>query len=456
MNLMNKRVLVIGAGLSGQAAVRKLQKLGAEVFLTDSKSLEQLEGVERLNLDDQHLLAGFVPEYRDISPDLLVLSPGVSPKLSLVQDALSQKADVWSEVELAMFDCPALCVGVTGTNGKTTTTSLIGELAKRTGRPSIVAGNIGVALSGQVEGMDETGIVVAELSSFQLEFIHKLRVHIATLLNLTPDHLDRHGSIENYLAAKARIFENQRETDLAILNWDDPYVRELGAALTGQVLYFSPTSFLENGISLHQDNIVYAQNGRIIPIISRRKLQLRGAHNLENVMAAAAAAKALGLSWTEIAEGLAEFPGVEHREEIVGTFDDILFVNDSKGTNTDAATKALLAFEEPLVLIAGGKNKGLDFHDFMKIVKERVKSLVLLGMAADEMEQAARDEGVERIIPASSFADGVEKAIAEARPGDVVLLSPACTSWDMFKSYEERGELFKELVRRHYREPIEQ
>jgi UDP-N-acetylmuramoylalanine--D-glutamate ligase len=175
---------------------------------------------------------------------------------------------------------------------------------------------------------------------------------------------------------------------------------------------------------------------------------------LENVMAAAAAAKAFGLSWTEIAEGLAQFKGVEHRQEIVGTFEGILFVNDSKGTNTDAATKALLAFEEPLVLLAGGKNKGLDFHNFMKVVRVKVKSLVLLGSAADEMELAARDEGVQTIIKASTFEDGVDKAIGEAVPGDVVLLSPACTSWDMFKSYEERGELFKELVRRHYSKPI--
>jgi UDP-N-acetylmuramoylalanine--D-glutamate ligase len=436
--------------------VRKLQTLKADVFLTDRQPMEKLEGIEQLNLDEKHLLVGFVPEYEEVSPELIVLSPGVSPQLPLIQKALNKHVEVWSEVELAMADCPALCIGVTGTNGKTTTTTLIGELAKRTGRPTVVAGNIGVALSGQVQNIGDNGIVVAELSSFQLEFIHKLRVNIAMLLNLTPDHLDRHGSLETYLEVKARIFENQRDTDLAILNWDDPNVRALGSKLKGQVVYFSPTSFLENGISLLQDEIVYAENGKVIPIISRKDLQLRGAHNLENVMAAAASAKALGLSWTEVAEGLAEFRGVEHREEIVGTFEGILFVNDSKGTNTDAATKALLAFDEPLVLIAGGKNKGLDFHEFMKVVKEKVKSLVLLGMAADEMERAARDEGVQRIIRAESFADGVEKSIAEAMPGDVVLLSPACTSWDMFKSYEERGELFKELVRRHYREPIEQ
>ncbi len=456
MDWINKRVLVIGAGLSGQAAVQKLQRLGAEVFLTDSKSIEQLAGVEELGLDQVHLLLGNITELKGINPELVVLSPGVSPRLSLVQDAISQNVTVWSEVELAMHDCPALCVGVTGTNGKTTTTSLIGELAKRTGLPSIVAGNIGVALSGQVKGLGENSIVVAELSSFQLEFIDKFRVHVAILLNLTPDHLDRHGTMEAYLAAKAQIFKNQTSTDLAILNWDDPLVRDLGSELKSRVLYFSPTTFLQDGISLWHDQIVYAEKEKrtMIPIIARKELQLRGAHNLENVMAAAAAARAFGLSWTEIAEGLRQFKGVEHREEIVGTFEGILFVNDSKGTNTDAATKALLAFDEPLVLIAGGKNKGLDFHDFMKVVRDKVKSLILLGLAADEMEQAARDEGVHTIIRASTFEDGVEKAIAEAISGDVVLLSPACTSWDMFKSYEERGELFKELVRRHYSKPI--
>jgi UDP-N-acetylmuramoylalanine--D-glutamate ligase len=451
---MNKRVLVIGAGLSGQAAVQKLQRLGAEVFLTDRQLIDQLAGLEELGLDPAHLLLGSVPELEEIKPVLVVLSPGVSPKLSLVQEAISQNVSVWSEVELAMYDCPALCVGVTGTNGKTTTTSLIGELAKQTGRPTVVAGNIGVALSRQVKGLGENSIVVAELSSFQLEFVDKLRVHVAILLNLTPDHLDRHGTLEAYLASKAQIFKNQTATDLAILNWDDPLVHGLGPKLKSRVMYFSPTSFLPEGISLWHDQIVYAEKRATIPIIFRKDLHLRGAHNLENVMAAAAAARALGLSWTEIAEGLTQFKGVEHREEIVGTFEGVLFVNDSKGTNTDAATKALLAFEEPLVLIAGGKNKGLDFHDFMKVVRVKVKSLVLVGLAADEMEQAARDEGVETIIRATTFADGVEKAIAEAIPGDVVLLSPACTSWDMFKSYEERGELFKELVRRHYRKPI--
>jgi UDP-N-acetylmuramoylalanine--D-glutamate ligase len=286
VNWMNKPVLVIGAGLSGQAAVRKLLSLGAEVFLTDKQSSESLAGVEELGLDHDHLLLGFIPDYVGIKPELIILSPGVSPKLSLVQEGISLNVPVWSEVELAMYDCPALCVGVTGTNGKTTTTTLIGELAKLTDRSTVVAGNIGVALSGEVDKMDESSIVVAELSSFQLEFVHKLRVHIGILLNLTPDHLDRHGTLEEYLKVKARIFANQTAADLAILNWDDPLVRDLGPKLKSRVMYFSPTSFLQDGISLWQDRIVYAEKEKrmMIQIVSRKELQLRGAHNLENVM----------------------------------------------------------------------------------------------------------------------------------------------------------------------------
>lgn len=454
MELQGKRTLVFGAGRSGQAAVRKLQHLGAEVFLTDQKNLLELSGIEELGLDPEHLLLGRMPEWQEVQPDLLILSPGVSPRNSIVAESLAAGIPVWSEVELAMLDSSATCVGITGTNGKTTTTTLIGELAQRTGQPSIVAGNIGVAMSGRVENLGKDGIIVAELSSFQLEFIDEFRVKIGILLNITPDHLDRHGSLENYINAKMRIFENQTAEDLAILNWDDPLVRGLGSRIKSRIMYFSPTALLENGFGLKGEEIVYSEQGVVTPILSRKELQIRGSHNLENVMAAAAAAKELGLSWAKIAQGLREFKGVKHRQENVGTYNGILFINDSKGTNTDAAEKAILAFEEPLVLIAGGRNKGLDFHDFMKLVSKRVKSLILLGEAAEEMEAAAREEGVPRIVRASSFADGVEKAIAEAVTGDVVLLSPACTSWDMFKSYEERGELFKQLVRRHYKEPI--
>jgi UDP-N-acetylmuramoylalanine--D-glutamate ligase len=454
MNLKDKRVLVVGAGRSGLAAVKKLINLGARVLLTDRQDLEKLNGINELGLSEGQLVLGRIPEWNEVQADLIILSPGVSPTLPFIVEGLSNGATLWSEVEFALRDHLATKIGITGTNGKTTTTTLIGELASRTGRQTVVAGNIGVALSSQVDALVPDGILVAELSSFQLEFIDTLRLNIGILLNLTPDHLDRHGTVENYLAAKARIFENQTKEDLAILNWDDQAVRVLGPSLKARVIYFSPTTFLENGLSLQGDEIVFAENGVKTSVISRKELQIRGNHNLENVMASIATVRELGLSWEEIAEGLREFKGVEHRQEVVGTFDGILFINDSKGTNPDAAEKALYAFEEPIVLIAGGKNKGLDFHEFMKVVKTQVKSLVLVGMAAEEMEQAARDVGVERWLRAKTFEEAVELSIAEAVSGDVVLLSPACTSWDMFKSYEERGEFFKELVRRHYKKPI--
>ncbi|MEA4900052.1 UDP-N-acetylmuramoyl-L-alanine--D-glutamate ligase [Desulfitobacterium sp.] len=455
MNFKGKKVLVVGAGRSGLAAVKKLLGFGSDVILTDKQNPENLEGVNELGLAESQLILGRVPEWKEIQAELIVLSPGVSPKLPFIQEGAAQGIPVWSEVELALRGNRAKKVGITGTNGKTTTTTLIGELVQRTGRPTVVAGNIGVALSGRVDELSEEGIIVAELSSFQLELIDQLRLNIAILLNITPDHLDRHGTVEKYLAAKARIFENQTAEDLAILNWDDSAVRALAPGLKARILFISPTNYLEDGICLKGEDIVYTEKGSITRILNRKELQIRGSHNLENVMASIGAAHEMGLSFSEIAEGLRQFKGVEHRQEIVGTFDGILFVNDSKGTNPDASEKALYAFnEQPIVLIAGGKNKGLDFHDFMKIVKDQVKSVVILGMAADEMEQAAKDVGVARIVRAGSFEEGVELAISEAAAGDVVLLSPACTSWDMFKSYEERGEFFKELVRRHYREPI--
>ncbi|SHN81333.1 UDP-N-acetylmuramoyl-L-alanine--D-glutamate ligase [Desulfitobacterium chlororespirans] len=454
MNLKKKKVLVVGAGRSGLAAVKRLKALGARVILTDQKEPDQLSGILELGLPDGQLVLGHIPQWHEVEAEVIVLSPGVSPKLPFIQEGIAQGALIWSEVELALRDHPAFKIGVTGTNGKTTTTTLIGELAKRTGKSTLVAGNIGVALSDQVENLDEEGIIVAELSSFQLELVDSLCMNVGILLNVTPDHLDRHGTLENYLAAKARIFEKQRPSDCAILNWDDARVRELAPHLKARVVFFSPTSLLAEGYGVQGDEIVLARDGKITPIIKRRELQLRGNHNLENMMAAIAAVRELGLSWEEIAQGLREFKGVEHRQEVVGTYEGILFINDSKGTNPDAAEKALYAFEEPIVLIAGGKNKGLDFHDFMKTVKEQVKSLVLVGSAAAEMEQAAKDAGIRHYLRAETFAEAVELAIAEAEPGDVVLLSPACTSWDMFKSYEERGEFFKELVRRHYREPI--
>jgi UDP-N-acetylmuramoylalanine--D-glutamate ligase len=453
MNLQGQRVLVVGGGLSGLAAAGKLQRAGAEVFLTDKQPRDKLPGLEQLALDERHLLLEQEPALDLVKPDLLVLSPGVSPQLTFIREALGRGIPVWSEVELALRDLPVLKIGVTGSNGKTTTTTLIGELAKATGRPTIVAGNIGVALSGLVDNLKEEGIVVAELSSFQLELIERMRVNLAIVLNLTPDHLDRHGTMEAYVEAKARILENQTAEDLAILNWDDPLVRDFSRLTKARIKYFSVREQLADGICLSGQDIVSMTASQPRKIIGSRELLLRGSHNLENVMAAVAAALEMGLETDKLAEVLREFRPVKHRQEIVGKYKGILFINDSKGTNPDSSIKALQSYEEPIVLIAGGRNKGLDMTDFLKEAKKRAKSLVLVGEAAQELERIARSLSIKRILRADSFADSVAKAISEAEPGDVVLLSPACTSWDMFKSYEIRGELFKELVRNHYSEP---
>lgn len=453
MNLSAKRVLVVGGGISGIAAAAKLKKMNTEVFLTDTQPKDKLPGLKELGLDDDHLVLEQSPDLEAVKPDLLVLSPGVSPKLPFIQEALEKGIPVWSEVELALRDAQACIIGITGSNGKTTTTSLMGELAKATCRKTIVAGNIGIALSGLADDLGRDGIVVAELSSFQLELIERVRVNIALILNLTPDHLDRHGSMENYVAAKARILENQTKEDLAVLNWDDPLVRNLAGQTKARIVYFSVRESLANGIFLDGEDLVIKKDSRLTRIIGKSELLLRGSHNLENVMAAAAGAMELGLGVDAAADVLRRFQPVKHRQEIVGNFNGILYINDSKGTNPDSSIKALQSYEEPIVLIAGGKNKGLDMTEFLLVAKERVKSLVLVGQAADELEEIARKIGIERILRSESFEDSVQKAIGEAVPGDVVLLSPACTSWDMFKSYEIRGELFKELVRKHYSEP---
>lgn len=456
MEYKGQRVLVVGAGKSGLAAAEKLLKNEAQVFITDRLGRDELPGLQKLELlglkAEQQILKR-EPDIDSLKPDFLVLSPGVPPTLPFIQEAVARGIPLRSEIEIALKDSPATLVGITGSNGKTTTARLCGELAKKTGRETVVAGNIGLALSGQVEHLNEKGIIVAEFSSFQLEYIEDLRVNIAVVLNFTPDHLDRHGSMENYIAAKARILENQTADDLAILNWDDPKVRALAPLTKAEIMFFSLQEILANGIYRDKESIVAGIKGKAEEIIALKELQLKGNHNVENVAAASAVAINLGLDKHQIASVLKSFQPVEHRQEVVGRFNNILYINDSKGTNPSSAIKALQSYQEPIVLIAGGQNKGLDMTEFLEVVKQKVKSLVLMGEARAEMELQAREIGIERIISAESFEDSVQKAINEAQAGDIVLLSPACTSWDRFKSYEQRGELFKELVRKHYSEP---
>ena len=440
MTLRGKKVLVVGAGKSGVAAARFLREKGAAVTLADVKPTAELEGT----VAGVRVFFGGYPEAAEF--DLLVVSPGVPLTVAPVVQARRAGIEVIGELELAYRFARAPIVAITGTNGKTTTTALTGEIFRRAGYRTLVAGNIGVPLVAGVEDYGPEDIIVAEVSSFQLETIRFFRPRVAVILNVTPDHLDRHGSVEAYAATKARIFSNQEPSDVTVLNFDDPLVAAMAERSPARVLFFSRRHNLKTGAFV-QDGWVVVKNGSgAVPVCGVGEIALPGAHNLENAVAATIAAYSLGVPAAVIARVLREFRGVPHRLEFVAEIGGVRYVNDSKGTNPDAAIKALEAYREPIVLIAGGRGKGSDFKAFAQKIKEKVRVLVVVGESAADIATAARAVGVTEIRWARDFREAVHLARDAARPGDVVLLSPACASWDMFKNYEERGDFFKKLV----------
>lgn len=447
MDLTNKRILVVGAGLSGQAVCKFLIAKQARVTLTDTRSRELIgQAAEELaELGVTLILQEYPPVARD-QYDLLVMSPGVPLTIPPVVQAKEANIKVMGELELAYAFAKAPIVAITGTNGKTTTTSLIGQLLQEAGFKTLVAGNIGLPMISEIENFTAEDLVVAEVSSFQLETTGQFAPRVAVILNITPDHLDRHGSMEEYIKAKARIFKQQDATDYMVLNYDDPIVRELAKDCPAQVIFFSRRHILEKGSFIQNGQIVMAWDQGIEKITEITSLRIPGAHNLENSLAATAAAAALGVSAANIADTLRNFSGVAHRLEYVTTIDGVKYVNDSKGTNPDAAIKALEAYEVPIILIAGGKNKGVSFVDLAQKIKEKVRVLITLGVHGYQIEEAAREQGFHEIYAVANYAQAVELARKQAKQGEVVLLSPACTSWDMFRNFEERGNLFKELV----------
>jgi UDP-N-acetylmuramoylalanine--D-glutamate ligase len=337
-------------------------------------------------------------------------------------------------------------IGITGTNGKTTTTTLVAEILKRAGKRVHLGGNIGTPLVSLAAGSNPRDVVVTELSSFQLENTREFRPHISAFLNMAPDHLDHHGTFEAYLEAKANIFRNQQPEDFAVLNYDDPVVQALKSKIKAQIILFSRRQPLALGVSIRDGNIVITGKQADEAVIAVKDLALPGQHNLENSLAAVAITHAAGVSPTVMAEVLATFPGVEHRMEPVAEIAGVKFVNDSKGTNPDAAIRALESYEEPIVLIAGGKDKGSDFQEFARAIRARVTRLVLLGQTREKIGKACSAVGFKDYTYVDSLEDAVQEAFKLARAGDLVLLSPACASWDMFTSFEERGCLFKALV----------
>lgn len=445
-----RNILVIGAGRSGLASAEFLARRGARVILADQQEPARSETLDALKALGVECLWGGQPDVACLGVEEIVVSPGVPLSIPPLVYARAQGIPVTGELELAYRNCAAPFVAITGTNGKTTTTTLCGELLKKRwqprGRRVLVGGNIGVPLIREVPYLTAEDVVVAEVSSFQLETTEQFRPHLALMLNLTPDHLDRHGDMEGYLAAKAKIFANQTAADALVLNYDDPRLRALEGRSGSRVIFFSQREKLTEGVYLDGERVMLALDGAETAICRAGEIAIRGRHNLENAMGAIALAFLSGVAPEDIRQVLMEFPGVEHRLEPVRTLHGVLYINDSKGTNPDSTVKALEACDRPVVLILGGKNKGSDFTELARLVRQRVKAAVVLGEARETIAAALRQAGFEQFVEKETFDEAVAAAAAAAVPGDIVLLSPACASWDMFSNFEERGRRFKELV----------
>lgn len=448
MIFAKKNILVIGAGISGRSVAKVLKSIDANVTLNDAKAIDE-NTAELKSLKAAGVCFVFGSQSEALLDDMeyVVISPGISIYSPLVQAAYQRKISVMSEVEVAYRLSLAPIVAITGTNGKTTTTTLIGEMLKATGKETVVGGNIGLALSQEVQGVSAEGVVIAEISSFQLEGIIDFRPHIAAVLNLTPDHLDRHRSMTGYQEAKERVFVNQGTSDFLVLNYDDEVVRKMADRARSRIFYFSSTKELDAGAYIGEDNaIIIRWNGEKHYVCPVSDMKLFGRHNVENALAACGVAFLAGVEAKTMADVLRTFAGVEHRIELVRSINGVTYYNDSKATNPESSIKALEAFSGHLVLIAGGRDKNTDLTTFMTLARERVDHLILLGEASERFGTAAQKHQVKNIHFVNSMADAVKLAYQIARPPQAVLLSPACASYDMFNNYEERGSVFKDLV----------
>jgi len=445
MELKNKRLLVVGLARTGVATALFGAAHGALVTATESRTEAEIgENVPRLRDAGVTLELGGHQEKTFLQQDLVVPSPGVPADFPLLLSARAKGITIWSEVELAYRFLHGTLIGITGSNGKTTTTALVEHILKTAAFPTMLAGNIGTPLISCVENTKRNTITVVELSSFQLELIETFRLNISLFLNLTPDHLDRHGSMSTYGAAKARIFENQTEEDAAILNADDHAVTPYAPARP-RVYWFSRKQRVAEGAYLHGDDIVFRHEGAEETVLTRGEITLVGAHNLENVLAAVVAARLAGASAQAVAQGIRSFAGVEHRLEFVAEVNGVRYYNDSKATNVDATLKAIDAFPGRILIILGGKDKGSDYTVLQNPLREKAILALLIGAASEKIEkQIAGSVVIER---AGTLEQAVEIASHTARRDDVVLLAPACASFDQFENYEHRGRVFKDLVR---------
>ncbi|MEE1250921.1 MAG: UDP-N-acetylmuramoyl-L-alanine--D-glutamate ligase [Lachnospiraceae bacterium] len=448
MEFTGKKVLIVGTGKSGIAAFTLLKKKQADLILFEGNTDAKIEEIKEKSevFSDAKIVIGKLPEEIKKELDLVVLSPGVPTDLPMVNELRDRGILIIGEIELAYQCAKGDILAITGTNGKTTTTALLGEIMEYVKDDVKVVGNIGIPYTSVADETKEDTVTVAEISSFQLETAVEFKPKVTAILNITPDHLNRHHTMENYIAAKESITKNQDSDGICVLNYDDIVLREFGKTLQCKAVYFSSREILQDGFYLDGEDILFAQEGKTTVICNVNELNLLGRHNYENVMAATAMAYYYGVPFDKIKEVLVKFKAVEHRIEYVTEKRGVKFYNDSKGTNPDAAIQGIRAMNRPTLLIGGGYDKQSEYDEWIEAFDGKVKKLVLIGATKEKIANTAKKHGFHEIVFADTLEEAVNICYENAISGDAVLLSPACASWDMFKSYEQRGEMFKEIV----------
>lgn len=448
MKLEGKKVLVVGSGISGIGAVEALNYAKAEPILFDENeklNVEEIRAKLKPGLKAE-IVIGRLPEELKQSVELVVLSPGVPTDTEFAESFRKKGVKIWGEIELAYEIGKGTVIGITGTNGKTTTTSLVGAIMAAHCPDVDVVGNIGNPYTLTAIDSTEETVTVAEISSFQLETVERFKPKVSAILNITPDHLNRHHTMENYAAAKEAVCKNQTKEETCVLNYENSYTRAFGDRCPAQVVWFSSERRLEDGFYLEGEEIFRAKNGVSERLMNIHEMKLVGLCNVENVMAAMAVAEAGGVPMEEILPVIRAFHPVEHRIEFVATKRGVDYYNDSKGTNPDAAIQGIRAMDRPTVLIGGGYDKQSVYDEWIEAFDDKVKCLVLIGQTREKIAACAKQHGVKNIVLADTFEEAFAVCVEQAEPGDAVLLSPACASWGMFPNYEVRGQLFKEMV----------
>jgi len=448
MDLKGKKVLVFGSGKSGIGAAELLGQVGADPIIYDGNAdLDKEAVIHKLpNIKNLEVYAGELPQDVQKNLDLVVLSPGVPTDLPLVKSFYQQGLSVWGEVELAYRTGKGRVLAITGTNGKTTTTALLGKIMSDAEKSVFVVGNIGTPYTSKVLDMKEDSVTVAEISSFQLETVERFAPEVSAILNITEDHLNRHHTMEEYIRVKELIVKNQNPENVCVLNYEDPVLREFGKNIVPKTVYFSSDRILDQGIYLDEDQIILKTEKEEILLAKTGELKLLGKHNYENVMAAAAMAYYAGVPVESIRRSICQFTAVEHRIEYVTEKNGVVYYNDSKGTNPDAAIKGIQAMDRPTWLIAGGYDKGSCYDEWLKCFDGKVRSLILIGQTKEKIRDDAERLNVCSCILCEDLEEAVKVCAEKARPGDAVLLSPACASWGQFENYEQRGDMFKKFV----------